>query len=80
MSEQSGNSTDEARRADVIFSGPTRVLGVDPGSRDALVDAANETRIRQHRQMRVEQIADLLGRGSGQSRGFRQRNAYGARG
>ena len=32
MSDDAGNSTPGARRADVIFSGPTRVLGVDPGS------------------------------------------------
>ena len=37
---------------------------------DALVDAADEARVRQHREMRVEQVADLLGRGAGQSRGF----------
>ena len=46
-------------------------LGVDPGPCDALVDAAHEARIRQHREVRVEQVADLLGGGFGQPRGFR---------
>jgi crossover junction endodeoxyribonuclease RuvC len=32
LSAESGKSTTEESRADVIFSGPTRVLGVDPGS------------------------------------------------
>ena len=32
MSDESGKPTTDARQADVIFSGPTRVLGVDPGS------------------------------------------------
>jgi crossover junction endodeoxyribonuclease RuvC len=32
LSDQSGKPTTDARRADVVFSGPTRVLGVDPGS------------------------------------------------
>lgn len=32
MSDAPGNSVPDARRTDVIFSGPTRVLGVDPGS------------------------------------------------
>jgi crossover junction endodeoxyribonuclease RuvC len=31
LSDQPGNSVADARRADVVFSGPTRVLGVDPG-------------------------------------------------
>jgi crossover junction endodeoxyribonuclease RuvC len=32
LSDQSGKPTTDARRADVIFAGPARVLGVDPGS------------------------------------------------
>jgi crossover junction endodeoxyribonuclease RuvC len=31
LNDESGNPTADARRADVVFSGPTRVLGVDPG-------------------------------------------------
>jgi len=32
LSDQPGNPSTGASRADVIFAGPTRVLGVDPGS------------------------------------------------
>ena len=38
-----------------------RAFGVDPVAGDALVHAADQPRIRQHRQMRVEHIADLVG-------------------
>jgi crossover junction endodeoxyribonuclease RuvC len=31
LNDESGNPTADARRADVVFVGPTRVLGVDPG-------------------------------------------------
>jgi crossover junction endodeoxyribonuclease RuvC len=31
LSDQPGNPTAGVRRADAVFSGPTRVLGVDPG-------------------------------------------------
>ena len=31
MNEETGNPAADARRKDVVFSGPTRVLGVDPG-------------------------------------------------
>ena len=37
-----------------------RAFGVDPVAGDALVHAADQPRIRQHRQMRVEDIADLV--------------------
>ncbi len=47
-----------------------RALGVDLGAADALFGAAHEARIRQHRKMRIEQIADLLGGGCGQHRRF----------
>jgi hypothetical protein len=55
-------------RLDLEFDG---ALGVDLGIGDALVDAAHETRIRQHREMRVEQIANLVGGGTGQRGGAR---------
>src|SRR4029077_6348429 len=45
-----------------------RALGIDPRLGDAMVDAANETRIRQHRTVRIDQVADLLGGGFGQAR------------
>jgi hypothetical protein len=45
-------------------------LGVDPGAADALVDAAHQPRVRQHRHMRVEQVADFLGGGFRESGSF----------
>ena len=48
-----------------------RALGVDPGAGNALVDAADEARVRQHGKVGIEKVAHFLGGGAGQPRGFR---------
>ncbi len=42
-------------------------LGVDALMADPLAGAAHQARVRQHRDMRVEQVADLLGGGFGEA-------------
>ena len=48
-----------------------RALGVDAAAGDALVNAAHEARIGQHREMGIEDIADLVGSRSGERGGAR---------
>ncbi len=57
--------------ADLLDLEFDRALGIDPGPGDALLDAADQARIGQHREMGIEQKADLLGGRSGQRRGTR---------
>jgi len=52
--------------ADLVDLDLDGALGVDMHSGDALVDASYQTRIAQHREVGVEQKADLLGRRTGQ--------------
>ena len=47
-----------------------RALGVDPGPANPLVDAAHQARVRQHRHVCIEQVADLLGGGFGKVGGL----------
>ncbi len=59
------------RLADLLDLQLDRAFGIDPSFGDAPVHAADQARIRQHREVGVEHRADLVGRRSRQRHGPR---------